>query len=319
MLGPSLGGLLIDWFDWRAVFWFRAPVALTALALLIALPAPTRHPAGPRFDIAGTITLILALSSFLLALNQIQRIDQNGYLPVAGFAIVFIVALAGFIRAETRADEPILKLSAFRNLEFAIINLTSCLLYLVTFSVMLLIPFLLPRIPNLSVAEAGLVLAFGFVGTSIAALLGGRLIGWARASLVGFTGVAMTGTGILAISRVQSAEDLSWMVGALLVQGIGTGLFQVSYMYIITGSLPPSERGVSGSLAMLTRTIGVVTGVTILTLSFVCLRDEAVAHGMDDAAAFQSGFGTTFALAGGSLLVFLVATLVRPRIWLGRA
>ena len=322
LLGPIIGGALIELFDWRAVFWFRAPIALLSLALVFLLPAPGSRSGSrsrlPTFDIAGAVTLVLAMSSFLLALTQLQRLEQQGIMPVLGLALVFVVAVAGFIRSEARAVAPILRLAVFKNLEFAIVNLTSCLLYMVTFSVVLLIPFLLPRLPGLPPLAAGLVLATGFIGASLAAPLGGRLIGRLRANWIGFIGVAMTGIGLLAIGSVDGAEDLPWMIGALLVQGIGTGLFQVSYMYIVTGTLPPSERGVSGSLAMLTRHLGVVTGVTILTLGFVWLREKAAATGLGEAESFQTGFQDTFTLAGGGLLVFLLATLIRPRIWLGR-
>jgi EmrB/QacA subfamily drug resistance transporter len=318
MLGPSLGGWLVEMFDWRAVFWFRAPIALFSLVLLVTLPIPPKRLGKPSYDIAGALTLILAMSSFMMTLNQLQRLDQQGALPVLGFAVVFALSVAGFIRAESRAREPILKLAVFRNIDFAIVNLTSCLVYLAAFAVMLVIPFLLPRLPGLSVSTAGLVLAVGFVGASLAAPIGGRLIGPLRANWICFTGAAMTGLGILAIGQVTGAEDLPWMIGALLLQGIGTGLFQVSYMYIVTGTLPPADRGVSGSLAMLTRTIGVVTSVTTLTLMFAWLQASATADGLGEAESFQSAFQSTFTLAGGGLLVFLLATMTRPRIWLGR-
>lgn len=318
MLGPSLGGWLVEQFDWRAVFWFRAPIALFSLIFLAAIPAAVKRAERPSFDIAGAVTLILAMSSFLLTLNQLQRLEQQGWLPVLAFAAVFAAAVAGFIRSEARADEPILKLGVFRDLDFTIINITSCLVYLATFAVMLVIPFLLPRLPGLSISMAGMVLAVGFVGASLAAPLGGRLIGPLRANWICFTGVAMTGVGILAIGQVAGAEDLPWMIGALLLQGVGTGLFQVSYMYIVTGTLPLADRGVSGSLAMLTRTIGVVTSVTTLTLTFAWLQSTASASGLNEAESFQSAFQDTFTLAGGGLLVFLLATMTRPRLWLGR-
>ena len=318
LLGPIIGGVLVELFDWRAVFWFRIPISLFSLALLLFIPGTGRPGPVPAFDIAGAVALVLSVSSFLLTLNQMQHVGRHGVLPAVVSAGICIAAIFWFIRSQARSAEPILKLSVFRNSEFSIINLTSCLVYLVTFSVVLLIPFLLPRLPGLSISEAGLILAVGFIGTSLAAPLGGRLIGRLRANWVGFVGVLLTGLGLMAIGRVRGAEDLGWMVGALLVQGIGTGLFQVSYLYILTGILPHSERGVSGGLAMLTRTLGVVTGVTALTLSMVWLREHAVTNGHDAAESFRIGFQNTFLLAGGGLLLFLLATMVRPRVWLGR-
>ena len=152
MLGPSLGGWLVEMFDWRAVFWFRAPIALFSLVLLFTLPTPSKRHEKPSYDIAGAVTLIVAMSSFMMTLNQLQRLEQQGVLPVIGFAVVFGLSVAGFIRAESKAKEPILKLTVFWNIDFTIVNLTSCLVYLATFAVMLVMPFLLPRLPGLSVS-----------------------------------------------------------------------------------------------------------------------------------------------------------------------
>ena len=318
LLGPIIGGTLVGLFDWRAVFWFRVPISLMSLVLLILLPPPPARTAAPSFDYAGAVALVLSVSSFLLTLNQLLRANTHGVLPVLVPACICAVAIAWFIRSEGRAEEPILKLGVFRSPEFAIVNLASCLVYMVTFSVVLIIPFLLPRLPGLPLALAGIILATGFIATSITAPLIGRFVGRIRVNLVGFIGVVMTGLGLIAVGRVNGAEDLPWMIGALIVQGVGTGLFQVAYLYIVTGILPPSERGVSGSLAMLTRTLGVVTGVTAMTLAMVWIQENARASGLDEAASFMVGFRDTFALAGGGLLVFLLATLVRPRIWFGR-
>ncbi len=318
LLGPIIGGALVGLFDWRAVFWFRVPIALVSLSLLVLLPKPAQRDAAPAFDISGAVALVLSVSSFLLTLNQLLRAEQQGILPVIIPGCVCLAAIYWFIRSEGRAEEPILKLGVFRNVEFTIINLTSCLVYMVTFSVVLLIPFLLPRLPGLSIAEAGVILAVGFIATSLTAPLCGPFVGRLRPNWIGFAGVVMTGLGLMAVGRVSGPDDLPWMVGALIVQGVGTGLFQVAYLYIITGILPPSERGVSGSLAMLTRTLGVVTGVTALTLTMVWLQCRAAIAGHDEAAGFLIGFQGTFSLAGGGLLVFLIVTLIRPRIWLGR-
>ena len=319
MLGPSLGGQLVAWFDWRAVFWFRAPIAALSFIALFALPAPSGNAERRPYDLAGAISLIVAMSSFLLAINEVQEMDRHGPLPVIVLGVVFVVASGCFIRSERRADEPILDLRLFRRLDFVITNLASCLVYFAGFSVMLLVPFLLARIEGLSVTTAGLVLASGFVGVGLSAMAGGRFVDRIRANRLACIGIAMTGCGLLAVSLMDVRSSLGWLVAALLVQGVGTGLFQVSYLYIVTGCLPASQRGVAGSLAMLTRTIGVVSGVATLTMTFVAIGSGARELGASEAESFQDGFRGAFLLAGGGLLVFLLATMVRPRIWFGRS
>jgi hypothetical protein len=84
------------------------------------------------------------------------------------------------------------------------------------------------------------------------------------------------------------------VVAPLVLQGFGVGLFQVAYMDLVMGTLPLRHRGVAGSLAMLTRTLGVVSGATLLTLVFHGFEGSAVANGSEAADGFLSGFRTTF-------------------------
>ena len=82
------------------------------------------------------------------------------------------------------------------------------------------------------------------------------------------------------------------------VHGLGLGLFQVAYMDVVMATLAPQHRGVAGSLAMLTRTLGVVTGAALLTLIFHDLEAAALAHGAAPADGFMHAFHGTFRLAG---------------------
>jgi MFS family permease len=101
---------------------------------------------------------------------------------------------------------------------------------------------------------------------------------------------------------------------AMFAQGFGMGLFQVAYFDIVTATIPRRDRGVAGSLGMLTRTGGVVLGASGLMLAFQTLRDVAAVQGGSavqrgsDAAAFLFGFRGAFALAAG-LTALVVAML----------
>ena len=72
-LGPPIAGLLVPIIDWPAVFWFRAPLALSAFALAWLLPVDTRPAVREKFDAAGGVLLVVAISAMLLALNQLQH------------------------------------------------------------------------------------------------------------------------------------------------------------------------------------------------------------------------------------------------------
>ena len=307
LLGPIAGGFLVEHFGWQAVFWFRIPLALASFIILIFTKSFDRQQKNTSLDKLGAILLILSILMWLLAINQLHNLNESGILYVFCLVTSASALTFWFIRQENHTEDPIINLRIFRNIEFVILNLASCFTYLATFSVILFIPFFLYQISTISTNEAGLILAIGFFGTSIAGILGGRFLNKLGSRRLGFAGILITAIGLCALGLVNGPDDIPWMLLALFIQGVGTGLFQTSYMYSITGMLPSDQRGVSGSITMLTRTIGVVSGVTILTLVFSWL----------DAAGneFQESFKFIFNLVGGGLFVFLLTTLRWPQVW----
>jgi hypothetical protein len=101
----------------------------------------------------------------------------------------------------------------------------------------------------------------------------------------------------------------------LLCQGIGLGLFQVAYTDVVTGALPLRDRGVAGSLAMVSRTLGTVASATILSALFQQAQQAALTKGHAPEAAFIAGFDAAFTTAAVFLLAVLLLTLLRRRMW----
>jgi hypothetical protein len=101
----------------------------------------------------------------------------------------------------------------------------------------------------------------------------------------------------------------------MTLQGFGVGLFQVAYFDIVTASIPRADRGVAGSLVMMTRTLGTVTGATVLMLLFQTWRNAALADGVGDVPAFLAGFGFTFRLAAALPTAVVLLGLMRGWGW----
>ena len=97
-LGPPLAGLMVPTWDWPAVFWFRAPLALAAFGLGWLLPAGARPAVRENFDALGGLLLVLAISAMLLALNQLQHLDET-LLWLAGSVVTTASCRLGVHRA----------------------------------------------------------------------------------------------------------------------------------------------------------------------------------------------------------------------------
>lgn len=308
-VGPTVGGMLVEHLGWQGVYWFRVPIALAALALLVFVPKAEPPPASGRFDMLGAVLAVGTLVAMLLALNMAR--SGGGLL----LGVVAFTGLAAFVWQERRSPAPLIKLTPFRSPEFCLVNLASIGVYLVNFAVLLLVPYYLERLTGLPVTWAGIVLAAGYAGAVVAAPLGGRLAPRVGSGRVGFAGAALVAVGTLLIGLWQAEMPLWLMLGGLLVSGVGLGFFQVAYMDVVIGQLPRADRGVAGSLTTLTRTIGIVSGVTILTLAFEAFTAGYAGDGLTGDAGFLAAFQSTFLWAGGALAAFLALSLLRPRTW----
>ncbi|MBN8989922.1 MAG: MFS transporter [Rhizobiales bacterium] len=294
MLGPLLGGTLTSLWDWPAVFWFRVPIAIAALFLLRGLPVAPPRPTSDRFDIPSGIALTLGLVTMLMAINRVREFSA------IWLGLLSILAFAGLAFRQSRAEHPIIAMEVLKLPGFALVNLVSVLANVAAFSVWLLVPYYLTRAPGYTLTEGGAILAAGAAGAALAAPIGGRLTGRLfSAERLAIAGAAIIGAGLLLLGAWTEQTPTALRVAGLVVQGVGLGLFQLAYSDIVTAALPQSERGVAGSLALLTRTLGTVTAASVFFLVFEILQAKQ---------GFLEAFQRTFQLA--ALLAFVAAGLL---------
>ena len=118
---------------------------------------------------------------------------------------------------------------------------------------------------------------------------------------------------MLALGRAGADTPLLLVALPLLVLGLGQGLLTVAYTDIVTATLARRDRGVAGSLALLTRTLGIVSGATILTA-----LQAAGAAGEAGPEAFLAGYRFAFTVAALGLLGALAVSCLWPRVWFTR-
>jgi MFS family permease len=301
--GPSLGGAMVQAWGWEAVFWFRLPIALAALVALPWLRPDQEKRQSGGFDFLGAVLLAMGLGALLLALNQF-RVDALRGVMVAALGLLAAIAFA--VR-EMRARDPIIPFAPFRRLDFTMLNIFNGLVMFVGFAPLLLVPYYLVRLTDYSLTVSGLILATSPLGQAVA----GPIVGWLLsfrpwASRLALLGAVLVGVATIGIGSWGPASGLWSMIAPMFLQGVGLGLFHVCILDVVTGRLDVQDRGVAGSLAQVSRTVGVVLGATGLSLIFAALSQN-----MDFLAAFQS----TFSYAGIGLLLCLAITLLRPRLW----
>ena len=308
-VGPAAGGALVDAFGWRAVYLARVPIALAAWLLLVRVPQ-VQAKSTSSFDAAGSLLLAAWSGSLLLAIA----------LPGA-MSLAFGLAAAGtfwvFVRREAGLPHPLIRLSLFLDAAFAVPNIAGVLCHFAGFAAFLLGPYLFVRELGLSAQLAGILLALSPAAAAVGSVLGGGLALRLGVRRLAFAGLLIELSGV-AIAAWAGNLGVAWSAIALLLQGLGIGLFQVAYADIVISSLPLDQRGVASSLTNFMRTLGVVSCAAVGSALFAAAESNALAAGASASEAFLKGYGFAFGCIAAGAAVLLVLTLLRPRAWLSR-
>jgi MFS family permease len=306
-VGPFAGGILVELWGWPAVYWVRVPIALVTFALSGLLPSP--KPDQRLFDAIGAVLLAVCMSALLLSLVLSQRKEVPGEWAFGLFVAALLVVWA-YVQRARRVPEPIIRPALFADPAFTVPNVMNVLASLAGFSILLLTPYYLVNVLKLSAFLSGLVLALAFAGSLTGAPLSAFFVRRIGQRPTAFAGAAVVGLGLLPLGFTGVETSVIVVALLLIVEGVGQGLLSVAYTDIVTATLSPRDRGVAGSLALLTRTLGIVSGASVLTA--LQARGAGDLAGLD---GFLAGYRYAFLAAGGGLLAALALSLAVPRAW----
>lgn len=299
-LGPSLGGLLIAGFGWRAIFLINLPLGFVALALAWRhLPTDRKvaDPDGRRIDAAGTLLLALTLAAYALAMTV-----GRGSFGIANVALLVAAALGLclLIRVESRTVSPLLDLYSLRDPRLGSGLATSALVAAVMMATLIVGPFHLSGALGLTTAQVGLVMSAGPIVAALIGVPAGRLVdrmGAHRMAAGGLAGMVL-GCATLSLASI-SLGIVGYVLPSVLLTG-SYALFQTANNTAVMQQVSAARRGVVAGLLNLSRNLGLITGAAVLGAVF------AFASRGDDPA---SGLQVTFAVAAVMVLAGLAISL----------
>jgi MFS family permease len=304
-LGPILGGVLIDLWGWRAVFFAGAAIIAIGLVVVQALlrskwRKPTDSvPLFSTFLVAAAILLLVAGSATL-------RNGPIGYVYLAsGIAVGAL-----FVIVQRRSDRPLLDVGALmanRPLRSAL--LIQLLLYVNAFASIFMLSIYMQVSLGHSAKTSGQVLAIGSVLMAIVAPMAGRLADRFRPAVISTIGV----TGVTASSALATTlghdTALTFITGMLALQGLGFAFFSSPNMTIIMSSVPPSATSTASALGAKARSLGMVTGMLItgILISLSIGNDPVEQHPLE----FIDTMRTTYSILVGLTILALVVSAAR--------
>jgi EmrB/QacA subfamily drug resistance transporter len=307
ILGPALGGLLLDDAGWRWIFFINLPVGICAwMAARRRLERDTPVPVGP-LDVGGLALIACGLMAVTYGLAQVGVVDTVSSIRVLGPVATGLFLVALFVRRSLRIPSPLLDVRLYANTAFRAAAVTTFCLGAVIFGGMILLPLYYQTARGVSALSTGLLLAPQGLGAALGMYASGRSTDRAGSGITALTGVLIiivATVPFVGLGPHTSALSISLALG---VRGLGIGLAAMPAMTAAFRALEPRQVGdASPQLTVLQR-----VGGSLGTALFTVVLQQHLSHAGASADLRARAFGSTF-----MWVISLSALAIVPTVFL---
>lgn len=266
--GPALGGLILQHFSWRFIFYINIPIGIgvTAAALKI-LPRPEKKRHHAPLDWIGAALQVVCFSAFIIGLSHLYE-----WGPVSGkmgvVVVIFLASAGGLVRVETRSAHPLFDPSLLGIRLFVLPLLAAMILFICLFFITFLMPFFMVHPLAFSMNRVGATMMIPFVFLFFFAPLAGTLSDRMGSRLLCTSGMALMAVALILLSRLSAQATTMDMAWRLALAGIGIAVFISPNSAAAMSAVPPRHRGVASGSVATARNLGMVIGVALAGLIF---------------------------------------------------
>jgi len=311
--GSSLGGIFVSAFGWPSIFVINVPIGIIGSILsFIFLPKSYIQAENRSFDIVGTLFFSMFILIFFLALLFIQQdvLPPVYLIPAIMIAAVFLLA---FIKAETRAKNPLLDLSLFKIREFSCGLIAAYFCFIILNSTMFFLPFFLQDILKLSTLDSGLILSAYPISMGIVAPVSGWLSDRITYRPLTIAGMIVTAVAIVLLATLGQTSSVLETILVMCLLGTGLSVFQSPNNARVMSSVSANQLGIASSTNALFRYIGLSSGTTFSMLIFSFSSDITISNlsGNFNAGAFLHGVVSVYLFDAFCALIAMAFSMVR--------
>ena len=305
-LGPVLGGVLIEAFDWSAIFWVNVPIGLAGLAATLAHVRESRDPTPRRLDLGGAAMGSAALFCLTLALVET---DDHAWTSAFTLSLLGAAAVlgAGFLAFEARHDDPMLPLGFFTRRAFTVANVNYLLMYAALATALFFVSLYFQNVKGFSALETGLSWLTMNVPFLLVSPFAGRLQNRLGARRVVFAGALAAGLGMLDFALLGLDSPFLLAVPGYVLVGVGYGAAVPAISAMAMGAIEVQRAGVASGVLNTARQVGSALGLAALG----SIATAVAAGPLSDPGDFVSGMRAAMVVAGALVLGASLLTLVK--------
>ncbi len=263
VIGPFIGGFIVDNWDWDWVFWVNLPVGIFAMIVAsFKFPSLERVETSP-VDYLGIVTLVGAVAPALLTLTWGGTTYAWTSPEILGMIALSAVMLVAFVAVERRAADPLLPFRLFRE---PILTLGSAGLFIMSlgmFGVVGFLPLFLQAVMGMSATNSGMLTIPLMIGSMITSISSGFLLKRTGYKPWLLAGPPIMAVGMYLLSTLHAGSDPIEAIVYQLIVGLGIGAVMSNYIVAAQNVMARNEMGVATSSMSLFRSIGGTVGITM--------------------------------------------------------
>ena len=310
--GPLVGGVILEFLGWRALFWTRLPVGMLVLIIApLVLRSDSRVEKAQEFDYLGTIALMVGLSALLLFINRAPLDGASKLVLLLG--VTSGIGLCTFVFIERKAVVPLFELSLLRQRLFSMAVTSSLFQFVAQAAFMFLMPFYLLQGLGMKPSEAGPVLMTLQVTRLVISPISGILSDRFESRTIATIGLGIMCIGYLLLLRLDETSSLVHIVTGLILAGSGSAMFLPPNNSIVMGSVPRDRLGMASAIIAVVRQVGISFGITVMgtvySLQELAHRTALASAGLSDGEVVEKavilGYRDGFTIA----ILFVIAAV----------
>jgi EmrB/QacA subfamily drug resistance transporter len=304
LAGPTVGGAIVTYIDWRWIFFVNVPIGIAALVATFAIIPDLRPGRRHGWDIVGVILVTAGLFGVVFGLIEGERFNWGQIsslvitIPeVIGAGAVLLVL---FVIWERFQDEPLIPLSLFEERNFAVTNWIAAAIAFGMMSLFLPIVIYLQSVRDFSALTAGLTLAPMSLTSMVVAPFAGRFADRVGGKYILMTGILVFAIGFGTLTFV-AGPDSTWVTFLVpaVVSGAGMGMTFAPMTTVAMRNISPRMAGAASGVLNTTRQVGAAVGSAVVGALLqnrlaVTLHDQAVSHAAALPAAYRAQFIAAF-------------------------